>query len=543
MSMPNRADGIKGMVNQVVIEKDVCIMGGGLAGLSLALQLRKKLPEINIIVVERRQGSAPEAAFKVGESTVEIAAHYFTEVLGLREHIEKEQLPKLGLRFFFQKDGNQKIENRLECGGNEFLTSPSYQLDRGLFENHLEEQCLANGIQVLKGQKIVSVRLPEDVKGGRVECVGVEGELFVESNWVVDASGRASILKRQLGLNEAVNHKVNAAWFRLEGRVDIGQWSDDPTWLGRMGQHPRWLSTNHLMGAGYWVWIIPLSSGHTSIGLVADAAMHSMTEYNSLGKLKNWLTKHEPQCAEQIKSMKVLDFLAYRNFSFGCEKIFSQDGWSITGDAGRFLDPFYSPGSDYIAINNTLITSLISLQMSNRPIGALSEIYERVYRQLFEIHLSLYENQYSFFGDARAMVFKLVWDFSYYWSIPAFLFIQDKMTNPILFARYQDHFARIKELNQKVQDGLSRLADHGDDYGPSGFVDLQAIPCLKKLNAILTQDFDDTEFATQLRDNFDFLHELGADVLYHVAQGTNQSERSTLPCFGHFDGVVNQVAA
>ena len=69
---------------------DVVILGGGLAGLSLALQLRGQLPDIDILVLERKTLPWPEAAHKVGESTVEIGAHYFSHVLGLREHLQQE---------------------------------------------------------------------------------------------------------------------------------------------------------------------------------------------------------------------------------------------------------------------------------------------------------------------------------------------------------------------------------------------------------------------------------------------------------------------
>ena len=66
-----------------------------------------------ITVLEKNAHPVPEAAFKVGESTVEVAAYYFTKVLGLEEHILNEQLPKLGLRFFFGRGDNSAIDTRL----------------------------------------------------------------------------------------------------------------------------------------------------------------------------------------------------------------------------------------------------------------------------------------------------------------------------------------------------------------------------------------------------------------------------------------------
>ena len=103
---------------------DVVILGGGLAGLSLAIQLKQREPGITVTVLERREHPVREAAFKVGESTVEIGAHYFASVLGFREHLETEQIRKFGFRFFFS-EGRNDIDRCTELRMSELLPAPS----------------------------------------------------------------------------------------------------------------------------------------------------------------------------------------------------------------------------------------------------------------------------------------------------------------------------------------------------------------------------------------------------------------------------------
>ena len=84
----------------------------------------------------------------------------------------------------------------------------------------------------------------------------------------------------------------------------------------------RRFSTNHLCGEGYWVWLIPLSSGPISIGIVADPRFHPLEEMNTLEGALEWIREHEPQLAESLDGRRdqVEDFLKVENFSYGCKQ-------------------------------------------------------------------------------------------------------------------------------------------------------------------------------------------------------------------------------
>ena len=198
-------------------------MGGGLAGLCLGIQLKKERPDTSIVVLEKREGPAPEAAFKVGESTVEISANYFGEVVGMKDHIEDDQLHKIGLRYFFPAGDNTDIAQRVEWGVPFKPPVPSYQLDRGRFENELAERNLKAGVDLRGGCRVQDVELSADGDHAVTYTQGDETDT-VEGRWVVDAGGRAFILKKKLGLQEDNGHDVNSAWLRLAGGIDVEEW-------------------------------------------------------------------------------------------------------------------------------------------------------------------------------------------------------------------------------------------------------------------------------------------------------------------------------
>jgi flavin-dependent dehydrogenase len=509
---------------------DVLIAGGGLAGLCLARQLTREAPSLRVFLAEKRSHPVPEAAFKVGESSVEIGAHYFQRVLDLEPHLRGEQLEKFGLRYFFPADDNRRIDARFELGPSGFPPVPSFQLDRGRIENMLLRTDREAGVDVRD-----DCRVTQFAFGGSLHRLEIQSRgrtEIVEGRWLVDASGRSGLIRHRLGLTRPVGHLANACWFRVPRRLRIDEWSEDPRWKARVPSGQRWLSTNHLMGVGYWVWLIPLGSGSTSVGIVVDATLHPYGRLNRFERALDWLREFEPQCAEVVAPLEheLEDFLALRGFAYGCSRVYSPDRWALIGEAGLFTDPFYSPGSDFIALGNDYVVDLIRRERSGEDVAARLEQYNTTYLRLYDAFLRLYEGQYPIMGNAQVMTAKVAWDNACYWAITALLYFQRKYRQPEFIASIDDLMRRFFVLHARMQQFLR--AWNGIDaprYG-AGFTSVVTPDWLRELQGELGGPvLDDVALRGRLHRNFARLERFASAL--HVIAREQHGDRPELSRF------------
>ena len=492
---------------------DVLIMGGGLAGLTLALQLKKRFAEIDVLVLERRAHPVPIAAHKVGESSVEIGAHYFDKVLGLKAHLDANQLRKFGFRFFFS-EGRRDIDQVTEIGASRFLSVPSYQLDRGIFENFLAEEAQRLGVKFIDNAIVRQIELSEGADEHSVVCEYGGAEHTIEARWVVDACGRAGLLKRKLGLTEPNAHAAHAIWFRIKDRITIDDWTGNTAWRERCEPQARWLSTNHLVGAGYWVWLIPLASGSHSVGIVADPRIHPLDTMNTFEKAMTWFETYQPRLFDELDGKRDLlqDFAFFKRFSYGCKQVFSANRWALTGEAGLFLDPFYSPGSDFIAIGNTYITELIALDREGKKLGAHAHVYDQLFHSFYESTLALYTDQYPLFGDPEVLPVKVIWDYTFYWGVLSQFFFQNRLTDLGALSNLKDELAQCQKLNLAVQEFLRAWSERSEKRNPAVMLDQAALPWFAELNRSLNDTLDDAQFRARIRASTVQLQALARDI-------------------------------
>src|SRR5436305_9020487 len=227
--------------------------------------------------------------------------------------------------------------------------------------------------------------------------------MCVTARWLVDASGIAALLARQEGwLRPNTEHPTTAVWARWTGVKD---W--DSAELAR--KFPDWAqdcfgirstATNHLLGPGWWAWVIPLKGGDVSIGVVFDQRLVAWPAEGPLGqRLKDFLMQH-PAGAEIMADAQWREGdVHWRKDLPYYSTTFAGDGFALVGDAAAFIDPFYSPGMDWISFTASATSELILAQQRGDEIAAVvarhNRDFARSYARRFE---ALYRDKYEYMG-------------------------------------------------------------------------------------------------------------------------------------------------
>ncbi len=394
---------------------DVAIIGGALSGAATAILLLNAQPGLRVLIVEK------SSAFtrRVGEATVEISGYFLMRVLGLTQHLNQHHLSKNGLRFWFFNERTQALDHCSEIGGKYLSRVPSYLVDRSTLDEEVLRRAVALGAKLWRPATVQKCEL----NAGALQFLTIkhEDQLHkISARWVVDASGVAAMLSRQNGWyrpNPA--HPTTSAWSRWKNVKDF----DD---LAVAKKFPMWAkqcfgvrgtATNHLMGDGWWAWWIQLKGGDISIGVTFDQRLVKFPEEGSVAeRLKTFLMQH-PVARELMvdATCNEGDVHWRKNLPYS-STTYAGDGFVLVGDAAAFIDPFYSPGMDWITYSANRARDLIVGQQTGKEVGELVTMHNQDFSDsYYRWFNALYRDKYHYFGDFDLMKIAFVLDLGLYY--------------------------------------------------------------------------------------------------------------------------------
>ncbi|HTL15840.1 MAG TPA: tryptophan 7-halogenase [Patescibacteria group bacterium] len=474
---------------------DVVIVGGALAGAATAILLKRELPQLRVVILEK----STSFGRRVGEATVEISGYFLCRVLGLTQYLNEAHLVKQGMRFWFFNDRTKELPDCSEIGGRYLSRVPAFQVDRAALDEEVLRRAAELGVETRRPVTVGKIQLnPGGLQRIEVKAEGKTEE--VAARWVIDASGVAALLARQQGwLRPNTAHPTTAVWARWTGVKDMDGLElaqKFPSWS--MACHGiRGTATNHLVGPGWWAWCIPLKGGDVSIGVVFDQRLTTFPESGSLGqRLKDFLSRH-PVARELLNgaSWREGDVHWRKNLPY-YSTCFAGDGFALVGDASAFMDPFYSPGMDWISFTTCSATKLVVAQQTGQDVAPLvakhNRDFSRSYARWFE---ALYLDKYEYMGEFDLMRLAFLLDLGlYYLGVASQPFKRGRqaLTEPVfstppsvpffhLIRTYNRRFAqiarirRLRGMNGKLNDGRRFM------FGGYTFAFGSAAPIFKSL--------------------------------------------------------------
>jgi flavin-dependent dehydrogenase len=300
---------------------DVFVIGGGPAGSTAAALLA----EAGLGVVLADKDRHPR--FHIGES---LLPHNLPllDRLGVRPWIETNGMRKHGIEFVSPYHGKSVRYDFAHALDKRFPYS--FQVRRSSFDEVLLHNAAARGAVLHEACRVNDVAF--SAAGDAVVTASVADGTTRQwrARFVIDASGRDTLLASKLGLKQRNPRNDSAAIFghftnarRLEGR-DEGHITI--VWFDRG-----------------WFWFIPLSDGTTSVGAVCPALVFKNRGMDLEGFFRSLIAEC-PEIADRLKQATLQgDVTATGNYSYFARRS-SGERFLLAGDAAAFIDPVFSTG-------------------------------------------------------------------------------------------------------------------------------------------------------------------------------------------------------
>lgn len=304
-----------------MMDCDVLVIGGGPAGSTASALLAEK----GWSVTQLEKDSHPK--FHIGESLLPMNLPIL-ERLGVLDEVDEIGIRKYGVEF--------NCESREEPTTYYFANALNknhpyaYEVQRATYDKILFNNAKRKGVNTQENMRVVNVEFHAD-GSSTVDVKDKDGNLHQwQAKYLIDASGRGTILGNKFKIKQRSKHHNSAAVFGHFGGVERRQGKDE----GNISVY--WFEHG-------WFWFIPFKDGTMSVGAVCWPYYLNSRKVDVGQFLMDTLALC-PAAMERMRGAKLISpVTATGNFSYRLKKMYGK-GYLIVGDAFAFIDPVFSSG-------------------------------------------------------------------------------------------------------------------------------------------------------------------------------------------------------
>jgi flavin-dependent dehydrogenase len=333
---------------------DVLVIGAGPSGTVAASIVHQA--GYSVRIVEKLKFPR----FVIGESLLPRCMEALTEA-GFVDAVKEKG--------FQEKTGAKFVKNGKICDyffADQFTAgwNWTWQVPRAEFDKTLADTVEKMGIPVsyettvtgitFNGQD--SVTTVEDKDGNKTE---------IAARFIVDGSGYGRVIPKLFKLDKPSTQPPRKALFTHT--VDKKRlMADEPNRITIVVHEP-----------GVWIWIIPFSSGITSVGFVGHPEFFKKYGGDNETQLRA-LIAAQPYFSERFKDVEfVFEPRVLESWSTTTDKFYG-DGFVLTGNVTEFLDPIFSSGVTLATVSSQTAAHLVIKKLKGEPVDWEKEYMEPV---------------------------------------------------------------------------------------------------------------------------------------------------------------------
>lgn len=238
----------------------------------------------------------------------------------------------------------------------------TWQVTRADFDKTLADTVEAMGVPVCYETTVTAIRFNgsdsvttvEDIHGNKSE---------IAARFIVDGSGYGRVIPRLFNLEKNSNLQPRKALFAhtVDARRSM---ADEPNRITAVVHKP-----------GTWIWIIPFSTGVTSVGFVSDPAFFNSYPGTPEQQYRA-LLEAEPYTRERFRDVElVFEPRILESWSATTDKFYGE-GFVLTGNVTEFLDPIFSSGVTLACVSAQTAAKLVIRKLKGEAVDWEKEYME-----------------------------------------------------------------------------------------------------------------------------------------------------------------------